>query len=271
VYGALLGERPAPRPARHAAIVARVVADLAAGLHAVHRTENAAGERLDVVHRDISPHNLFVLHDGSCRVTDLGIAHAKGRRQTTAGRRLKGKLAYMSPEYLLQQECDQRTDVWSLGVVLWELLTCKRLFRLASEAGTVQAVLKEPIAAPSSVDRSIDPALDHIVGRALQREPELRHASALELMQELEAYLAKNFPLVSRGDVAAWLDKLLPDSRRQALELERAARTVPLIQRESRTSRPPLVATSGVPSSIVHIGVVAALAVLLVACWALLR
>jgi serine/threonine-protein kinase len=271
VYEALLGASPAPRPARHAAIVARVVADLAAGVHAIHCIENSAGERLDVIHRDVSPQNLFVLHDGSCRVTDLGIAHAKGRRQTTVGRRLKGKLAYMSPEYLSQQECDQRTDVWSLGVVLWELLIGKRLFRRESEAKIVQAVLNDPIATPSSVDRAIDPALDRIVGRALQREPELRHASALELVQELESYLAKNFPLVSRADVSAWLDRLLPESRRNLIELERGARTVALIPSQARSSRPALESQPALPSATVQVGVAVALLVLFLACWVLLR
>ena len=227
VYDAWVIDNPPPRPAGHARVVARVVADLCSGLHAIHQLEDVAGNRLDVVHRDVSPQNLFVLHDGSTRVTDLGIAYALGRRQRTTGRRLKGKLAYMSPEYLGHQAYDLRTDVWSIGVVLWELLAGKRLFRRANVALTAQAVSSDEIPALSSDDREIDPELASIVRRALSRDPRGRHESALALGQELERYLARTSP-VGRAEVSAWLDTLLPSSREKLRELVRLARTTPL-------------------------------------------
>jgi serine/threonine-protein kinase len=271
IFDVLVTESPVPKPVRHAEIVARVAADLCAGLHAIHQIEDGNGELLDVVHRDITPDNLFVLHDGSARIADLGIAHAKGRRQQTAGRRLKGKLAYMAPEYLAQQECDARADVWSLGVVLWELLTGKRLFRRSNEALTVQAVLEDAAAPPSAHDRAIDPMLDRIVGKALQRDPTNRHSSALELMHELESYLAKNPQPVTRSEIASWLGKLLPDSRPHLRELVRAAKTRPLQPLEPRQLSAPADPEVMIPRSTVQFAVAAGLFVLLVVCYLLLR
>lgn len=252
-------------------MVVRIVADLCAGLHAIHQVEDGNGELLDVVHRDISPHNLFVLHDGSTRVADLGIAHARGRRQQTSGRRLKGKLAYMAPEYLAQQECDLRADVWSMGVVLWELLSGKRLFRRANEALTVQAVLSDAILPPSTYDRSIDPGLDRIVGKALQREAEKRHSSALELEHELESYLAKTAQPLMRSEVASWLGKLLPDSRQELRELVRAAKISPLQPLDPRHRSTPAEPEGAVPRSVVQTAVACAMLVLFVAFYWLLR
>jgi len=271
VYDVLVTDNSLPRPVRHADVVARIVADLCAGLHAIHQIEDGNGELLDVVHRDVSPHNLFVLHDGSTRVADLGIAHAKGRRQQTAGRRLKGKLAYMAPEYLAQQECDLRADVWSVGVVLWELLSGKRLFRRSNEALTVQAVLEEPIALPSTHDRSIDPALDRIVGKALQRDASKRHSSALELEHELESYLARNGQPVMRSEVASWLGKLLPESRPELRALVHAAKTSPLTPLDPRLLSTPAGPGVMLPRWVVHAAVAGGLLVLFVVCYLLLR
>jgi serine/threonine-protein kinase len=268
VYDVLVTDPPLSRPVRHADVVVRIAADLCAGLHAIHQIEDANGEKCDVVHRDVSPHNLFVLHDGTVRVADLGIAHAKGRRQQTAGRRLKGKLAYMAPEYLEQQACDLRADVWSLGVVLWELLSGKRLFRRSNEALTVQSVLADTIAPPSTHDRAIDPALDHIVGKALQRDPAKRHSSALELEHELETYLAKRGQPVTRSEVASWLGKLLPESHRQLRELVHGAKSAPLKPHHFST---PAEAETMVPRSFAQAAVAAGLIVLLLVCYLLLR
>jgi eukaryotic-like serine/threonine-protein kinase len=271
VYDALITDNPAPRPARHADVVARIVADLCTGLHAIHQIEDGKGEKLEVVHRDVSPHNLFVLHDGTTRVADLGIAHAKGRRQQTAGRRLKGKLAYMAPEYLAQQECDPRADVWSVGVVLWELLSGKRLFKRSNEALTVEAVLEDAIVPPSAHDRSIDPALDRIVGKALQRDTANRHSSALELEHELESYLAKSAQPVTRSEIASWLGKLLPDSREHLRELVHSAKTTPLQPMDPRRLSTPADPDPMVPRSAVHAAVAGGMIVLFLVCYLLLR
>ena len=112
-----LGDDP-----RFPAIAARLLANFAEGLHAAHTLRDDRGALFDVVHRDVTPQNLFVLYDGTVRVTDFGIAHARRRLHQTEGQKLKGKLSYVAPEQLKEGNVDLRVDVWGLGVTLWELL-----------------------------------------------------------------------------------------------------------------------------------------------------
>jgi serine/threonine protein kinase len=197
---------------RHHRIVSRIIASCCQGIHAVHELSHRQAP-LDVVHRDLTPANLFALHDGTVRVTDFGIMRARVRRQRPSGQTvLKGKLAYMSPEYLNRKPYDRRSDVWTLGVVLWELLTGSRLFRKPSEAESFTAVLREPVPPPSAFARNIDRRLDHIVGKAVARDVGERYANANEMAESLEAYLACSGGAVASSDVGGWLRQILPDS-----------------------------------------------------------
>src|SRR5262249_27760194 len=112
VFRSISARAPEAFPRRHQRVVAYVIASLCEGLHAVHEASGEGGA-LSVVHRDVTPSNLFALHDGSVRVTDFGIARARVRHQATTGNVLKGKLPYMSPEYLGMRPYDRRSDVWS--------------------------------------------------------------------------------------------------------------------------------------------------------------
>jgi serine/threonine-protein kinase len=197
---------------RHHRVVARIIASCCQGIHAVHELTDRRAP-LDVVHRDLTPQNLFALHDGTVRVTDFGIMRARVRRQRPSGETvLKGKAAYMSPEYLERRPYDRRSDVWTLGVVLWELLTGQRLFRRETEGDTFSAVLCQPIAPASTFASNVDARLDEIIARALSRDVEERYASAHDMAQKLEAYLACNGGAVGAPDVGAWLRNILPDS-----------------------------------------------------------
>jgi serine/threonine protein kinase len=210
---------------RHHRVVSRIIASCCQGVHAAHELSDRQTP-LELVHRDLTPQNLFALHDGTVRVTDFGIMRARVRRQRPSGHgTLKGKAAYMSPEYLARKPYDRRSDVWTLGVVLWELLTGLRLFRKKSEVDTYAAVQCEPVPPPSTFTRSVDRWLDHIVAKAMARNVDERFATAHEMAQSLEAYLACGGSAVEPADVGGWLRDILPDSRPTLTALVEAART----------------------------------------------
>lgn len=167
-------------------VALRVMCDALAGLHAAHECCGPDGERLGVVHCDVTPQNILVGVDGSARLTDFGIARATARMAVEDESVVKGKPSYMAPEQLGSGEVTQRVDVFAAGVVLWELLTGRPLFRSADEWATMHAVLTRAVPAPSSVEPSVPPALDAVVLRALERDPARRFASAGDFLAALE-------------------------------------------------------------------------------------
>jgi serine/threonine-protein kinase len=132
-------------------IACRVIADAAEGLHAAHELLGKNGEKLGLVHRDVTPHNLFVTYDGVTKVVDFGIAKFASRMSHTRAGTLKGKLAYMSPEQVHGEGIDRRTDIFALGVVLWELTTGQRLFRMESDLDTLAKVQECNVPRPSTL------------------------------------------------------------------------------------------------------------------------
>jgi len=164
----------------------RVMIDMLTGLHAAHELRGVGGEIVHLVHRDVSPQNILVGVDGVSRITDFGVAFAAARSTITQAGRLKGKLSYMSPEQVRGQAITRRSDVFAAGSVLWEALTGRPLFRRSEEAATLNAVLEQPIAPPSSVVPGLPQTLDEVVLTALERDPELRYGTAAELADALE-------------------------------------------------------------------------------------
>lgn len=234
---------------RHAAIVCRLMAGLAEGLHAAHTLKDASGAPLGVVHRDVTPQNLFVLADGSVRVTDFGIAWARVRTHHTATGRIKGQLSYLSPEQLNQAGVDARSDIWSLGVVAWEMLTGRRLFRAESEGDAVLAVLTREIPPPSRFAPNVPPELDQIVLRAITRDREQRFASARELARALEGFLSKLHENASALDVEAWLERLFPGHAAYNAELVARAIEMPPLRRASTAKSDPPHVESKTPTA----------------------
>jgi len=178
-------------------ICARIIADAAAGLHAAHELRDQDGEPLNVVHRDVSPQNILITYEGATKVVDFGVARARGSLHTTRGE-LKGKLAYMAPEQLTEKrEIDRRTDVFALGIVLFELTTRRRLFKAESEQAQIAKVLHGEIVPPSQVIPDYPQELEAIVLKALERDPEQRFQSARELQMALERFiLATGHPVL---------------------------------------------------------------------------
>jgi serine/threonine-protein kinase len=178
------------------------------GLHAAHEATDEAGVPLRIVHRDASPQNIMIGADGVARVLDFGIAKAVGRSQTTRNGELKGKLAYMAPEQLTNLPVDRRTDVYAIGVVLWEALTMQRLFPGDSEGFIVARIMEHRIDKPSLVTTSVTPELDAVVMKALAKSPDERFPSARDMALALEAAV----PVASTTKVAAWVEELAGDS-----------------------------------------------------------
>jgi len=178
--------RAGARPAFDPYLAARIVADAAAGLHHAHELKDFSGTPLEVVHRDVSPGNIVVLYNGAVKVVDFGIAKAHGRVTSTQDGELKGKYGYMSPEQIKNEPLDRRSDVFSLGVVLWEALAQKRLFQADNVAAILMQILGGERFPPSQFRPGVPPALDAITLAALHPDPRGRFQTAEDMKRALE-------------------------------------------------------------------------------------
>lgn len=204
----------------------RVVADVAAGLHAAHELTSPDGESLGVVHRDVSPQNIMISYDGHTQITDFGIAYAAEKVGHTAEGTLKGKLAYMSPEHAGAKKLDRRADIFSLGVVLWEAVCMQRLFREANEAATLRRVLAADVPSPSLVRPEIPIELEQIILKALALDPDDRFATAGDMADELERLLMSSGEVVGPRQLTLVMKKFFRDRRRIKDEQIKAAMAV---------------------------------------------
>ncbi len=189
-------------------IIIRIIAEAAAGLDFAHKARDAKGEPLHLVHRDVSPQNVLVGFDGSVKLIDFGVAKAAGRAQHTATGILKGKFPYMSPEQAHGEDLDARSDVFALGIVLWEQLTGRRLFKGDNDLATQRLVRACQVPAPSSVEPSVPAGLDPITMKALAREPKDRFADAGELRAALEDFALHNAIPTSSAHLSAFMKEL---------------------------------------------------------------
>ncbi|HLL52620.1 MAG TPA: protein kinase [Myxococcaceae bacterium] len=190
------------------ALVAQIGAEVARGLHHAHRLTDK-GKPLNLVHRDVTPHNVLLSYDGAVKLTDFGVAKA-GNSQTSAGV-LKGKFAYMSPEQSRGEPVDARTDVFALGIVLWEMLTGGRLFEGDSDVAVLRAVQQSAIAPPARLNPDVPPELDAIVMRALERDAATRYQTAQELERALASFVLQHAKSIDDTDLGAYLRTLFAD------------------------------------------------------------
>lgn len=197
--------------------VLRVVIDVLMGLQSAHDLKDYDGTLLNVVHRDISPHNIFVTYEGAVKIVDFGIAKAAVNSTKTETGILKGKVAYMAPEQALcSKTLDHRADLYSVGVVLWELLAGKRIYD-GPVLEVLQRVIKDPAPLLSTEVPDIPKDLEEIVAKALSREPANRYATALEMRQAIEGYLRTNGLEARTEEVREVLDKQF-QTRREAVQ-----------------------------------------------------
>jgi len=207
------------------ALAAHLVSLACAGLHAAHELTDDDGAPYGLVHRDVSPQNLFVTFAGEVKVLDFGIAKAKDRESRTEAGQSKGKLEYMSPEQSNGQPLDRRSDVFALGIVLYELATGKRLFRRASPLATLEAIHREPIVPPSRTKKGIPRELDRLVLTALARDPRDRFATAAEMARQLQLFARAAEPgALFDEQAAALMQQLFSDRRAEKAELLRRVR-----------------------------------------------
>jgi eukaryotic-like serine/threonine-protein kinase len=207
-------------------IVASVLSGVLQGLHAAHEATDERGRRLDLVHRDVSPHNILLGADGLARVVDFGVAKAEGRASVTKEARIKGKLSYMAPEQITNGIVSQACDIYSTSVVLWEALTGHKLFYADNSATTIGRIVAGDVPVPSSLVPDLPRAYDEVVMRGLDRDPAKRHTSALEMALALERCGEIESPV----GVAVWLKTVVGQ-----LFSERAER-VAAIERDSEVS-----------------------------------
>jgi serine/threonine-protein kinase len=186
----------------------RVGAEVAKALAYVHRLAEA-GRPLELVHRDVSPQNVLLSFEGEVKLTDFGIARAMSRAGLTDPGTLKGKIAYMAPEQARGAPVDGRADVFSLGVILWELCAGRRLFARGAEAATLAAVLDGPPPSPPSAwNEAVPPELDALVLGALERDPARRTRSSEELEAALSALLLKLTRTPEDWDLRSFMQRL---------------------------------------------------------------
>ncbi len=178
----------------------RLIADTAEGLDAAHELRTMGGDAIELVHHDVSLGNIVVLYNGQVKLVDFGVAKASQSAGPTV--RVQGKFSYMAPEKLRGGSGDRRSDIWSLGCVLWEALTLRRLFKGGNDTDTMKQVLETTIVPPSTVNPEVPKDFDPIVMRALARDPADRYATAKEMAAALEEVLREN-KYGGRNDVIA--------------------------------------------------------------------
>ncbi|MGH7283728.1 MAG: protein kinase domain-containing protein [Polyangiaceae bacterium] len=221
-------------------IAVAIIVGVLHGLHAAHEAVGENGAPLHVVHRDVSPQNILVGIDGIPRLVDFGVAKAAGRAHSTREGTIKGKVAYMAPEQIRGATATRLMDIYGSAVVLWEMLTGERLFDGDSDVTVLDRAVNMTVEAPSSRVPSLAPALDRVVLKGLDRDPERRYRTAKEMARALE----DSTTIASNSRVGEWVEAVAGDS------LAKRASKVAEIERSSKaTSATPLPARVSDPTT----------------------
>ncbi|HEY8211765.1 MAG TPA: serine/threonine-protein kinase [Myxococcaceae bacterium] len=197
-------------------LAASVVASAADGLHFAHQLADENGRLLGLVHRDVNPSNIIVTYHGQVKLVDFGIAKATVNAGGTQKGMIKGKPGYIAPEQATGSPADARSDVFCLGIVLWEMLAQRKLFMRETEAATLMAILNDPAPSLRTLRPDVELILDQIVQKALAKDPKTRYQSAGELRDALEGWFKGRSGRPSARDIGAWLTQLFGEERAKA-------------------------------------------------------
>lgn len=222
---------PLPYP-----IAAEIVAQACDGLHAAHQLQDEGGATMELVHRDVSPHNLMIARSGAVKLLDFGIAKAQDSSVHTHTGKIKGKYPYMSPEQCRGDPLDRRTDIFSLGIVFHELVVGVRLFKRSTDLMVLKAITEEPVPNPSELQPGIPSAIGAVIMRSLARDPADRYGTAEEMRRAVRRALQRLEVKGTAKMLAAYLDANFA----QLLET-RAAALQQVLSLEVGASAPPLV------------------------------
>jgi serine/threonine protein kinase len=196
--------------------VCHLIMQLCEGLDYAHNKRDAQGRDLNLVHRDVSPQNVLIGYEGEVKLIDFGIAKAAGKASKTQAGILKGKFGYMSPEQVRGLPIDRRSDIFALGIVLYEMLTSERLFIGESDFSTLEKVRNVEIIPPSSFNADIPEKLERIVLKALEKNVEDRYQNAIDLHDDLQMFMHSVGQFASRKDLSAWMKRAFSEEMPQA-------------------------------------------------------
>jgi len=193
-------------------IAAALTQQAAQGLHYAHEARDGQGKPIGLVHRDVSPRNIFVTYHGVVKLLDFGVVRGPEKQKSIPGV-FKGKYGYCAPEQIEGGAIDRRTDVFCLGIALWECLTGARLFDASTDAATIDAVRSRPIEPPSALRPEIPAEIDAITLRALARDPERRFRNAHDMSEELDRYLLGHDSRPTSKSVGRWMETIFGNER----------------------------------------------------------
>ncbi len=189
--------------------VCYIISKICEGLDYAHNKKNANGEPMNIIHRDISPQNILISYDGECKLIDFGIAKASTSSNATQVGILKGKFSYMSPEQVSgKQSIDRRSDIFALGIVLFEMLTLKRLFLGDSDFATLEKIRKVEVSPPTLYNSAIPEELEDIVLKALEKDVSQRYQTAQELQEALQRFMFRQNLYYTAKDLSEFCHKM---------------------------------------------------------------
>ena len=231
------------------ALTCYVISKVCEGLDYAHRKRDGLGREMNIVHRDVSPQNVLLSYEGEVKVIDFGIAKAAGKASKTQAGILKGKFGYMSPEQIRGVPIDQRSDIFAVGICLYELLTGERLFVGESDFSVLEKVRKAEFQPASTYNRRVPEALEKILSKALARETENRYQWANELSDDLQRFMLTSDVTFSRKDLVLYMQSTFADEVQREKErlAEYAEISVPVAATQQPIVVSPLVAA---PASI---------------------